>query len=189
LNAVQQLGRIIAWGCAAALALGCASVPLAPVAQDSAAKAFQPPTGKANLYVFRPHAFKMSAVTVNVTLNGRALGLLKVGTYVHAALEPGRYTLLSQSSKEMPVLVVAEPGTNYFFEQIVEDAAVWQSFARTTLVKVDEAAGRAGVSANELAASHPAPPPEPTGFGCTKDTDCKGDRVCNAGACVEAPPH
>jgi hypothetical protein len=21
--------------------------------------------------------------------------------------------------------------------------------------------------------------------GCTKDTDCKGDRVCNAGACVE----
>jgi len=30
-----------------------------------------------------------------------------------------------------------------------------------------------------------APAPAPTTSGCTKDTDCKGDRVCTNGACVD----
>ena len=30
-------------------------------------------------------------------------------------------------------------------------------------------------------------PPASAGAGCTKDTDCKGDRICEARACVE--PH
>lgn len=32
----------------------------------------------------------------------------------------------------------------------------------------------------------PAPKPEPT--GCSKDTDCKGDRVCDGGQCIEPKP-
>lgn len=33
-----------------------------------------------------------------------------------------------------------------------------------------------------------APPPPPTpAVGCSKDTDCKGDRVCEAGRCVSPP--
>ncbi|HEY4121466.1 MAG TPA: LpqB family beta-propeller domain-containing protein [Byssovorax sp.] len=32
------------------------------------------------------------------------------------------------------------------------------------------------------------PPPEPVVGGCQKDTDCKGDRVCERGACVSPAP-
>ena len=31
----------------------------------------------------------------------------------------------------------------------------------------------------------PAAPAEPAAAGCTKDTDCKGSRVCDRGVCVE----
>jgi hypothetical protein len=36
----------------------------------------------------------------------------------------------------------------------------------------------------------PPPPPAgaPTSAGCTKDTDCKGARICTKGECVEPPP-
>lgn len=35
----------------------------------------------------------------------------------------------------------------------------------------------------------PPPPPEaPLPAACAKDTDCKGDRVCNRGECVEPKP-
>ncbi len=36
--------------------------------------------------------------------------------------------------------------------------------------------------------SKPPPPPSPAVAGCTKDTDCKGDRICESGRCVEPPP-
>jgi TolB protein len=35
----------------------------------------------------------------------------------------------------------------------------------------------------------PPPPPPPTGSQCMKDTDCKGDRICEKGACVSPTPH
>jgi Tol biopolymer transport system component len=40
------------------------------------------------------------------------------------------------------------------------------------------------------APTHPGPAAPPSGGGCTKDTDCKGDRVCDHGSCVSpsAPP-
>ena len=34
----------------------------------------------------------------------------------------------------------------------------------------------------------PAPAPAPPAGGCTKDTDCKGDRVCQRGECVDPTP-
>jgi hypothetical protein len=35
-----------------------------------------------------------------------------------------------------------------------------------------------------------APPPPPTGGSqCMKDTDCKGDRICEKGQCVSPAPH
>jgi hypothetical protein len=37
------------------------------------------------------------------------------------------------------------------------------------------------------AAPPPEPAPAPVAGGCQKDTDCKGDRVCDNGRCVNAP--
>lgn len=43
----------------------------------------------------------------------------------------------------------------------------------------DQDAGPPGTDADGGAA-----PPPPAADGCTKDTDCKGDRVCESGRCV-----
>jgi Protein of unknown function (DUF2846) len=167
-----------------ALALaGCAAtVPLAPATADRLAKTFRPPEGKANLYVYRPDRFVLSAVAVTVLLNGRGFGMTKVGTYLHTTVEPGQYTLLSQGEDQAPVVVQAEPGKNYFFHQEVAFGAL---AARTGLVRVDEATGRDAVLASQMSASQAAPPPEVPAAGCSKDSDCKGDRICTAGACVD----
>ncbi len=164
------------------LLAGCASVPMAPTTADDEAKTFGAVAGKARLYIFRPDAFRLSAVTVNVTMNGTEFGLLKVGTYLHAVLEPGRYTLVSRSFQEVPVVLIAEADHQYFFQQVVEDAPIWASGPRSTLIRVDEAVGRREVSDGEMAASNPATPSsEPA---CVRDADCKAERICVAGTCT-----
>lgn len=137
-------------------AAGCATVPMGPALADRTAKAFTPPVGKAGLYVYRPDRFVLSALAVSVLLNGRAMGMTKVGTYLHAQLEPGEYTVLSQGEDQSPVVVVAEPGKNYFFHQEVAFGAF---AARTSLLPVEDAVGREEVLASRLAATHPPPPP------------------------------
>jgi hypothetical protein len=48
--------------------------------------------------------------------------------------------------------------------------------------------GKPAASAPAAPASAPAPAPaSPAGSGCTKDTDCKGDRICVQGACTDPP--
>lgn len=163
---------------------GCASVPMASTAADAQAKTFRPAAGQASLYVYRPKTFKLRAITVNVMLDGHGLGTTKVGTFLQATVPAGPHTLLSQSESEVPVLVQAEPNQSYFFEQKVSFGV---RDAQTTLIRVEDAVGRAAVLACDRAASQP-PVAAPASAGCSKDTDCKGNRVCNAGLCSEPPP-
>jgi hypothetical protein len=121
---------------------------------------------------------------LSVSIDETPLGRIRTGTYLYAALEPAQYTLTSQSERARPVALVVEAGKNYFFLQ--EFGMGWLE-ARSQLIPMDEATGRAGVLATELASSQPPPRPRPR-VGCSKDTDCKGDRVCTAGACVDAAP-
>jgi len=82
------------------------------------------------------------------------------------------------------VRLVVEPGKNYFF---LQEVAFGTRAGRSFLHRVDEATGRAGVLASELALSQ-SPSGPAAAPGCTKDLDCKGDRVCNDGVCVEPRP-
>lgn len=93
----------------------------------------------------------LSALTVSVLLDGKSLGITKVGTYLHTPLAPGRYTLLSESESEAPVVVDVEAGRNYFFQQHVAFGAF---AARTMLVRVDEETGRSAVLESTMAASN-----------------------------------
>lgn len=166
--------------------LGCASVPLAPEAAARQAKSFAPPPGKGQIYVYRRDGFTLSAITLAVDVNGSSLGVLKVGTFLLAVVAPGTYQLVSQSENEAPVSVTVEVGKNYFFQQ---EVSFGSAEARSVLVHVDEATGRGAVGDLEMAASL-APPAagEAAPGGCVKDTDCKGDRICDAGRCTAPPP-
>lgn len=177
---------------------GCVSVKMASKDDDARAKKFAPPPGKANVYVVRPSQVTLSALLFSVTIDGAPLGRTKVGTYLHSELPPGIYTLSTQSETKSTVKLVAEAGKNYFYLQDVGFGAI---SARSELLPMSEPEGRAGVLDTELADSTPPPPqaaelatpPTPPPAtpaqmpGCGKDTDCKGDRICVSGACVEPP--
>lgn len=161
---------------------GCAAtVQHATPAADSGAKQFVPAPGHANLYIFRPDQFTLSAQAFDVSINGKAFGSTGAGTFLFAELPaPASYAIESQSETPAPVVLNVEPGKNYFFRQ---DVAFGSSAGRSTLQPVDETTGRAEVSDSELLVTHPISQPA-TAVGCTKDTDCKGERVCDAGSCV-----
>jgi hypothetical protein len=45
-----------------------------------------------------------------------------------------------------------------------------------------------GIVAAAVAVLACDPPPQQAAVGCAKDTDCKGDRVCESGRCVNPSP-
>lgn len=153
---------------------------MAPEESDLAAKKFEPPAGLANLYVYRNESFG-AAVRMSVALNGSLLGDTAAQTYLYTPIAPGRHTITSKAENDSEVVIDAQAGANYFLWQEVK-MGVWSG--RSLLQQVDDQSGRAGVLACRLARTNPPP----VSTGCAKDTDCKGSRVCKAGACVDPVP-
>lgn len=165
--------------CLSALASACASVPLAPPDADAKAKLFEPPpAGQANLYVFRDESFG-GAVRMSVNLDGAALGDTAAKTYLYTPIPAGAHTVVSKAENDSSVVIEARPGATYFLWQEVK-MGVWT--ARTALQEVQEERGRAGVMECKLGVTS-APL-----AACSKDTDCKGNRICDAGTCVDPRP-
>jgi hypothetical protein len=163
----------------AVLAFACASVPLAPPEADAQAKRFQaPPPGHANLYVYRNEGFG-GAVRMSVNLDGAALGDTAAKTYLYTPIPAGTHTVVSKSENDSTAIIEARAGESYFVWQEVK-MGLWS--ARSALQMVTEDRGREGVLECKMGMTNPP-------SGCSKDTDCKGARVCEAGACVEVRPN
>jgi hypothetical protein len=162
----------------AVLASACASVPLAPPQADLAAKRFDPPpSGMANLYVYRNENFG-SAVRLSVVLDGALLGDTAAKTYLFTPIAPGTHTVVSKAENDSTAVIDARAGSSYFLWQEVK-MGIWSP--RSALQQMEEEKGRAGVRECKLGVTSRA-------AGCAKDTDCEGNRVCEAGACVELRP-
>jgi hypothetical protein len=66
--------------------------------------------------------------------------------------------------------------------QMVMDSAKLSAFAKSHTMGGGASAG----SPSDAPAAPSTPAPAPAATGCAKDTDCKGDRICNNGVC-QAP--
>lgn len=131
------------------LLAGCASVPMAPLDQDSKAKEFSNPPNKSSLYIYRNESMG-AAIPMTVTVNGKALGQTAAQTYFRLSLAPGRYNVESHAENVSSLPLSIEQGKNYFVWQEVK-MGMWM--ARSLLQQVDEATGRAGVMESKLIAS------------------------------------
>ena len=163
-----------------AFAAGCASVPLAPKEADVAAKTFKPPPGQANLYIYRNERFG-AAARLNIALDGSVLGDTAAMTYLYTPIAPGRHTIVSKAENDSEATIDAKADTNYFLWQEVK-MGLWT--VRSALRQMPEKTGRDGVLECKMGSTRAPPPPA----GCSKDTDCKGERICRAGVCAEARP-
>jgi hypothetical protein len=99
---------------------GCASVPMAPMEQDSALKAFsQPVADKAGLYVYR-NSFVGQALKKNVYIDGVLLGETANKIYFYKAITPGQHQISTESEfSDNAITFQAEGGKNYFAEQYI----------------------------------------------------------------------
>ena len=128
---------------------GCASVPMAPLDQDTKAKDFSPIPNKASLYIYRDESFG-AAIPMTVSVNGKALGQTAAHTYFRLNLTPGKYSVESHAENVSNLSLTTEAGKNYFVWQEVK-MGMWM--ARSLLQQTDETAGRTGVMASKLIAS------------------------------------
>ena len=128
---------------------GCASVPMAPVEQDTAMKKFEAPTdGNAGVYVYR-NTFVGQALKKTVTLDGQVIGETANKVYFYKKITPGEHVLSTESEfSDNTLNFSAEAGHNYFFEQYIKMGV----FVGGANVKaVSESEGMAGVNQCNLA--------------------------------------
>ncbi|MBU1689610.1 MAG: DUF2846 domain-containing protein [Gammaproteobacteria bacterium] len=131
------------------LLTGCASVPMAPLDQDTKAKDFSPVPNKASLYIYRNESMG-AAIPMTVSVNGKALGQTAAQTYFRLNLLPGKYNIESHAENVSSFSLPVEAEKNYFVWQEVK-MGMWM--ARSLLQQVDEITGRAGVLESKLIAS------------------------------------
>ncbi len=127
----------------------CASVPMAPMDQDTKAKDFSPVPNKASLYIYRNESFG-AAIPMTVSVNGKALGQTAAQTYFRLNLTPGKYNVESHAENVSSLPLTMEAGKNYFVWQEVK-MGLWM--ARSLLQQTDETTGRAGVMESKLIAT------------------------------------
>lgn len=131
----------------AALSLGgCASVPMASVERDAAAKSFAAKSDKSNIYVYRNESLG-AAVKLPIVLNGKLVGDTAAKTYLMLEVGPGNHTLVSKSENDSVLPLTTVPGKNYFVWQEVK---MGMFSPRSALQLVDDSVGQAGVNECKL---------------------------------------
>lgn len=103
------------------LLTGCASVPMAPVEQDGALKAFSlPAPDKAGLYIYRSSGAG-TALKKNVYVDKVLLGETAQKTYFYKEIAPGQHEVSTESEfSDNTITFQAEGGKNYFARQYIK---------------------------------------------------------------------
>lgn len=134
-------GRLFLAFAATALLAGCAHVPLATPEADAQAKRFQPPDGKALIYVFRD-SLVAAPTLFPVYADQERVGDLAPWTYYVLEVEPGPHLLAFPFQFGAVTLRLrVEAGRRYFVRQWLER---FETFLVDTprLAEVEEELGR-----------------------------------------------
>lgn len=142
---LKKLFAVLGLGIVFALMTGCASVPMANVQQDAAAKTFKHTEGKANLYVYRNESLG-AALKLPVIVDGKVVGDTAANTFMLLTLEPGKHTVLSKSKDDVLELDL-QAGKNYFVWQEIKMGAF---SGGTKLQQVSDAVGQKAVAECKL---------------------------------------
>ena len=128
---------------------GCASVPMAPPAEDEAKKTFAPPTdGMAGIYLFRDSSFG-GALLKSVYIDGKFLGETGPNVYFYTEVDPGQHTFSTESEfSENHLKLTTEANKLYFIRQYIK-FGVFVGGANFEVVPPDE--GKAAVKECTLA--------------------------------------
>lgn len=116
---MYNLRSIVLYGLLLLMVTSCASVPLAPVEEDTMAKQFSPAEGKCLVYVVRPARGVGIAITITPVIDKQMVGALREKTYAVAEVEPGKHVVAlggSGMESSSAVTIQAEAGHVYFVQ-------------------------------------------------------------------------
>lgn len=147
---MKRLGKLLLLGCLSAYLGGCASVPMAPLSDDIAAKKFETVHGKSSVYLYRNEHFG-GAIKITVSVNDKMIGQTAPYTYYLLQLEPGihKFTCFAENTESMTLKT--EPDQNYFVRQEVK-LGLWA--ARCAVYETSAHEGKEGVIESKLAQSN-----------------------------------
>jgi hypothetical protein len=134
---------------------GCATVPLAPTADDQLRKQFSAPVeGKAGLYIFRNSNFG-GALSKKIFIDGQDVGASAPMTYFYKEVHPGQHTVSTESEfGNNDLIIMTDKGLNYYVRQYIK-MGVFIGGANLELVPEEE--GKKGVTECNLAKDTLAP--------------------------------
>ncbi len=90
-------------------------MPVAPVTEDTEAKAFAPPPGKAGVYIAR-NSILAYGVLFQIIVDGKMVGGIAKDTYHWLTVEPGEHSVVVMSRENQDMVeFTAEEGQNYFY--------------------------------------------------------------------------
>lgn len=90
------------------------NLPLADPAQSRQYAYMQPPEGKALLYLLRADEEEGGSIMTFVRLDGKGFGVVRGGTFLVAALDPGSHTLTVVLDKGSELTLDMEAGKSYY---------------------------------------------------------------------------
>lgn len=141
---------LVVSGCvSAAMMVSPPSVPVAAGPADAKAKRFQPPPGRASIYVMREDTFVGQALLFRVDLDGKVQGKLARGTYFLLTVPPGKHVVtFSGDADRGAETVYAVEGGIYYLE-IRPKSGI--TAPPTHIFRVDQQRGRRLVLGGRLA--------------------------------------
>ncbi len=129
--------------------VGCASVPMGDPKQDAALKEFSSKSGVAGIYIYRNESFG-GAVTMDVSVDGKALGKTAANTFLYKEVKPGKHTVTSEAENTENLELNTVSGKLYYVWQEVKMGLL---YARNKLHLVSADEGKKGVLETKLAAT------------------------------------
>lgn len=159
----RNLRVALAFAVAVAVLLlgGCASLP-SPEAMRAATAGFelpkQPAAGEAMVYVVRP-SMGGGIVRFNVFIDSKddaaEVGFTRGNQHIYFVLAPGARTIYSKAENWAEIALTVQPGEVAFIEQ---HPAFGFLFARNSLARIDDVAGRYHMKNTEIGTLHQAAP-------------------------------
>ncbi len=128
---------------------GCATVSMAPMEQDAAAKAFVSPSDLSRIYLYRNDTFG-GALPITVSLDGKTMGRTGPQTYFMWDVSPGEHTIISRAADVDSLTLNTVRGRAHYVWQEVEPG-LWS--VRSQLQEVDETTGQSNIRECKLAQS------------------------------------
>ena len=138
---------IVLIGLLLATVLGCVSVPEGSPAVKQQALSFNPPQGKAGVYVIRPGGGIGKGLILYVRLDHEDFGAVSEHSYLFCLVTPGDHALTGRDTGDKAVAFAAEAGKNYYF-------TVKPGFSSQQMGQISEADGRGYVQKFKLSGNN-----------------------------------